>query len=327
MFSKVLVPLDRSTLAEQALGPAAAIARASGAAIDLVLVHQPLPVAALDDAPWNVALGADEQRYVDTVAQELAAGASIAPTHAVLRGEPVDAISRRAIDGRADLIVMTSHGRTGLSRAWLGSVADGVMRRSNVPVLMLRPVGEKRERYSGRQLFKRILVPLDGSALASESLPAAIELAKCSNARLMLLRVVQPVPMITPSLDLPYDYPAPVQDDVETDRLVREARRELAEAEQAIGTRGAPEIASYVIVAPHVAKAIIDFAHGHSVDVVAISTHGRGASRLVVGSVADKVLRASGLPMLLRRPAAMRHERGLISNAAIEQQLPALTKP
>lgn len=327
MFSKLLVPLDRSSLAEQALGPAAAIARASNALIDLVLVHQALPFAGFEDAPWNASLVADEQRYVESIAQELATGAAVGPTHTVLRGEPVESICQRARDTDADLVVMTSHGRTGLSRAWLGSVADGVMRRSSIPVLMLRPIGEKRERLNGRQLFKRILVPLDGSALAAEMLETAADLAKCSNARLMLLRVVQPVPLITPSVDLPYAYPTPIQDDVATERLVDEAKRELAAVEQTLTHEGLSEIDAYVVVAPHVAQAIIDFAHGHSVDVIALSTHGRGASRLIVGSVADKVLRASGLPMLVRRPGVMRRERGLVTPDAVEQQLPALSKP
>lgn len=327
MFSKLLIPLDRSSLAEQALGPAAAIARASNALMDLVLVHQPLPFAGFEDAPWNAPLLADEQRYVESIAQELATGAAVGPTHTVLRGEPVESICQRARETDADLIVMTSHGRTGLSRAWLGSVADGVMRRSTIPVLMLRPTGEKRERLAGRQLFKRILVPLDGSALASEMLATAADLARCSNARLMLLRVVQPVPLITPTVDLPYAYPTPIQDDVATERLVDEAKRDLASAEQMLTHDGLSEIDAYVVVGAHVAQAIIDFAHGHSVDVIALSTHGRGASRLIVGSVADKVLRASGLPMLVRRPGVMRRERGLLTPDAIEQQLPALSKP
>ncbi|HVX38600.1 MAG TPA: universal stress protein [Gemmatimonadaceae bacterium] len=326
MFSKLLVPLDRSRLAEQALGPAAAIARTSNALIDVVLVHQPLPFAGFEDAPWNAALLTEEQRYVETIAQELATGASVGPTHTVLRGEPVEAICQRARDTGAELVVMTSHGRTGLSRAWLGSVADGVMRRSAVPVLMLRPTGEARERAGGRQPFKRILVPLDGSALAAEMLPSGVALAAASGARLMLLRVVQPVPLITPAVDMPYAFTTPLQDDAATERLVDEAKRELAGVEESLNRQGLAEIDAYVVVAAHVAQAIIDFAHGHSADVIAISTHGRGASRLIVGSVADKVLRASGLPMLIRRPGAARHERSLVTSEAIEKQLPALSK-
>src|SRR3954470_4384973 len=137
MFTKILVPLDRSALAEQALGRAAAIARASHATIDVVLVHQPLPAAGWSDLPANADMWGDEHTYLETVARELSSGAGIPATHAMLRGNPVEMICMHAKDVRTDLIVMTSHGRTGLSRAWMGSVADGVLRHSSLPVLML----------------------------------------------------------------------------------------------------------------------------------------------------------------------------------------------
>src|SRR5512142_1287847 len=110
MFRKLLVPLDRSPLAEQAVGPAAAIARAFHAAIDLVLVHQPLPFAGFNDEPWNAEQWSDEEKYLEWIAGELITGASVAVTYAVVRGEAVDSICKQAWDVDADLIVMTSHG-------------------------------------------------------------------------------------------------------------------------------------------------------------------------------------------------------------------------
>ena len=121
MFRKLLIPLDRSPLAEQAIGQAAAIARAAHAAIDVVLVHQPAAFAGFNDAPWNDDESKYEQKYVEAVAAELSSGAGVPVTHGVVGGEAVDMICKRAWDVDADLTVMTSHGRTGLSRAWLGS--------------------------------------------------------------------------------------------------------------------------------------------------------------------------------------------------------------
>ena len=138
MFRKLLVPLDRSSLAEEAIGQAASVARESGASIDLVLVHEPFPVRRFADLPWEGDSSA-EQKYLESIAAELGSGAHVTATCAVLRGAPGDMIGRRARDIGADLIVMTSHGRTGFSRTWLGSVADAVMRKSAIPVLMLRP--------------------------------------------------------------------------------------------------------------------------------------------------------------------------------------------
>src|SRR5678816_2559690 len=94
MFRRLLVPLDRSPLAEQAIGQAAAIARASHAEIDLVLVHQPLPFAGFGDAPWNAEQWSDEHKYLEEIVDELESGASVVATHAVLTGEVVEMICK-----------------------------------------------------------------------------------------------------------------------------------------------------------------------------------------------------------------------------------------
>lgn len=302
MFRKLLVPLDRSPLAEQAVGQAAAIARASHAEIDLVLVHQPLPFAGFNDEPWNAEQQDDENKYLEWVAQEISSGASVTATHAVIHGEAVDSICKRAWNIDADLIVMTSHGRTGLSRAWLGSVTDGVLRHSSVPVLVLRPIETTNDRLSAHHLFKHVLVPLDGSALAGDILSSAAALARASAARLTMLRIVQPVPVMIIDVDMAYSYPPSIQDDEATQQLVEEAKQQIDEVARQLADETGLEIDAHVVVAGHVAHAIIDYAHGHNVDVIGMSTHGRGASRFLVGSVADKVLRASGVPMLMHRP-------------------------
>lgn len=302
MFTKLLVPLDRSPLAEQAIGQAAAIARASQAEIDFVLVHQPLPFAGFGDAPWSGDEWNDEHRYLESIVEDLASGASVPATHTVLRGATVEMICQRAWDVEADLIVMTSHGRTGLSRAWLGSVADGVLRQSSIPVLVLRPIETKKDRLSAHHLFNRVLVPLDGSVLGADILPSAFSLARCSNAQVTLVRIIQPVPLMTLDIGIPFAYPPAIQDGSATDRLVAEAKQQLEEVVRHSTGHGNVTVDADVVVADHVAQGIIDFAREHATDVIAMSTHGHGASRFFMGSVADKVLRGSGLPMLLHRP-------------------------
>jgi nucleotide-binding universal stress UspA family protein len=216
-------------------------------------------------------------------------------------------ICQRAHDVDADLIVMTSHGRTGLSRSWLGSVADAVLRRSAVPVLLQRPIEGKSRRDAAHHLFKHVLVPLDGSGRAAEILSSASSLARSSGARVTLLRAVQPVPAIIADAGLPFIYPPTIQDDVATARLVDEAKQEIAEVARRLRVDGVA-VEAHVVVAAHIASAILDFARGHDVDVIAMTTHGRGASRLLIGSVADKVIRGSGLPMLLHRPLSVEAE-------------------
>jgi nucleotide-binding universal stress UspA family protein len=319
MFSKVLVPLDRSSLAEQALGRAAAIARASHAIMDLVLVHEALP------AGDNDASRADD-RYLESVANEVSTGASIPVSHATVEGAPAEMISARARDVGADLIVMTSHGRTGLSRWWLGSVADAVVRRSSVSVLILRPVEKPADRFAATRLFSRVLVPLDGSRLAADALDAASALARCCQATVVLLRVVPPVPLISAyDVNQPMTYPAAIPDMEATDKLVQDVVRQMEEVARVVRERGGVKVEAHVIVGGHVADAIIDFARGHSIDVIAMSTRGRGASRVLLGSVADKLLRASGLPILLRRPAPSGSDDSILNAGDVAEQLPALS--
>jgi nucleotide-binding universal stress UspA family protein len=321
MFKKLLVPLDRSPLAEQALGAAATIARASAAKIALLMVHQPVPYAGFKDAPWKAAQAKGEQEYLASIAAELERGASISTTHELLIGDVVETICEHAKDIGADLIVMTSHGRTGFSRVWHGSVADGVLRQSALPVLML-PLAETDADRHAKPLL-RILVPLDGSAMSETILPVALDLARCSRARLSLLSVIQPVPLAVPEMTGPFIYSGAMHDQPATNQLVGEAHKQLAERLQALADEGFQDVDTKVVVAAQVAQTIIDFAAEHNVDAIAMSTHGRGASRLLVGSIADKVIRASRLPLLIRRPAGVKTALDFINASMIEQQLPA----
>ena len=302
MFTKILVPLDRSALSEQAVGTAAAIARASKASIDLVLVHQPFPFDGFGDAPWNALEREEERKYLESIAGELIAGAEVPATHAIVNGEAVETICKRSWDSEADLIVMTSHGRTGLSRVWIGSVAMGVIKQAAVPVLMLRPVKSPDDRKAAHHLFKKILVPVDGSAFSADILGSVASLAKCAGATIELVRVVEPVPLITADMGMPFAYPPMLQDDAATNHLFEEAKFEVAEQAKRLAEAENVEVHATALLAGHVSNAIIDFSRGHDADLIAMTTHGRGASRLVFGSVADKVVRASGLPMLLLRP-------------------------
>jgi nucleotide-binding universal stress UspA family protein len=316
MFKRLLVPLDRSSFAECALNPAVTIARASQAEIDFVLVHRPRPLAGVPDVQWHAQQLGGKERYLETIADEICTGAGIPTSHAVLTGDVAEMICERADETEADLIVMTSHGRTGFDRAWVGSVADAVLRKAAVPVLMVKPDLERHDGlyevgFSPPKLFERILVPLDGSPLSTEVLSSAAALARCADGRLVLLQVIQPVPLFVAEAGIPFAYPPPVQDNMTTELLAKDARESLIETAATLAESGMANAEVHVITAPNVAQAIIDFAHENRIDAVAMSTHGRGFSRLLIGSVADKVLRASGLPILLRRPAAKRAQSKL----------------
>lgn len=312
MFSRILVPLDQSTLAEEATGPAAALARASKGEIDLVLAHETPPYDGVLASSWNDMKTPEESAYIRALADEISKGANIAVDGRVEIGNAVDAICRRVREMNADLIVMTSHGRTGLSRAWLGSVADGVVREASVPVLMLRPVDERPRDDSDAHLFQRILVPLDGSTTSAAILGAASKMARASGGTLMLARIVTPVPSFTFDMGMqgmPV-HPMPIVDD-EATRLVEDgAREELANLARSLEQDGL-KVETEVVMGSHVAADILELAKAKDADLIAMTTSGRGASRLVVGSVTDKVLRGSSLPLLLLHPQAAAVEKSV----------------
>jgi nucleotide-binding universal stress UspA family protein len=314
MFNRILIPLDGSSLAEQALGPGAAIARASGAAVDVVSVYEPI-VRDMQQEPLDRSVREETRRYIEGIADELSSGAGVSATHATFEGDAIGRIANRAREIDADLIVMTSHGRTGLSRMWLGSVADGLIRHSNVPVLLLRPIDAAAPRPFGHGLYKHILVPLDGSAASEDVLPAALALAKCGGARVSLLRVVPLIPLISAYAVAPFGYASPAFNDPAIAEMKTAANQQLDGVAVRLRDEGA-DVDVHVVVELSVAQTILDFARTHGMNLIALSTRGRGLSRLLVGSVADKVLRAGDSPLLVYRPLGA--EQGTSTEASDE---------
>jgi nucleotide-binding universal stress UspA family protein len=307
MLTRIVVPLDGSPLAEQALGPATAIARRCGASLDLVLVHAPFPLQNLHNIPWGGAQWDASARYLGSLADEIHSGAGVEASHCLRKGEPVRNICDRAADIDADLIVMTSHGRTGLSRVWFGSVADGVMRHADVPVLIVRPIAGTSRRHPARPLCKHVLVPLDG--FSTEIVPAAIELAKCDNAKMTLLRVVQPIPLISVDLGTPYPALGGAWDDDATKAIAETTRQHLETLAERLSDETGLEVEPRVIVDSSVATAIVELARAEEMDLIAMASHSGPVSRFFLGSVADKVIRAANTPVLLYKPEHVRASR------------------
>jgi len=173
--------------------------------------------------------------------------------------------------------------------------------------------------------FDHILVPTDGSPLAWTAVQPAVMLAKASNGSITLLEVVHPVsrsipiPTFAPVVNL-----ASVLDESATSALVSTCSVTLCEAACLLSeTEGLP-VDWRVLIGNDIAKAIVEFAADHGVDAIAMSTHGRGMSRYLLGSVSDKVLRSSTVPVLVQRPAVATDVEPLLTEAEVADQLPAL---
>ncbi|HJU66298.1 MAG TPA: universal stress protein [Gemmatimonadaceae bacterium] len=306
----IVVPLDGSELSESALPMALSLARMSGATVYAVHVLVPAPldthVPGLFDTARNVNQAFEQQArdYLKEV-ERRHAGAAGTPLVVELLGShaPNDSLGDTrsvvaALGGavqrrKPDLIVMTSHGGGGASRVWLGSVADDVIRRSGVPVLLVHA-----EAPAASTLFTHILVPLDGSGLSEQVLPIARVLASQSGARLTLLRVLIPLQAVA--------RPAPVarvdKEDLARKRVDAEEyfRRIRASFDLAANT-----LDTALVVDKNPGRAIIDFADTHQVDLIAMTTQGLGGvKRLLIGSTADKIVRGSRGNVLVYRGTA-----------------------
>jgi nucleotide-binding universal stress UspA family protein len=287
MLNTLLVPLDGSALSERALFGAARIARAAGARVELVFVREPVVFDDRGDAAWQSHLARHDQEYVDTMARKLVDQSSVAAEGVVRHGSPAAEICARATEIRADLIAMTTNGRTGLSRVWIGSVARDVLRGSPTPALLYRPI-DRTARLPRRRTVETMLMMLDGSEMSEAIIEPALDLALAFGARVELLRIVEATVFV---------------DAATMTRRVDDAKAYLERIANRLEAKGVGRVDRHVLTADHAATAILEFAQAASPSVMAMSTHGRGVSRFFLGSVSDKILHATHAPLLLRRPA------------------------
>jgi nucleotide-binding universal stress UspA family protein len=304
MSYRILVPLDGSPLAERAGPIALDIARRTGGSIRFIRVHvAAVPLVAVGDfsgafydPAWDDELRRIERAYLEEIvarSRELVPG--YLSSLLLDGGQVAESIEAAAADYEADLVVMTTHGSGGSALAWLGSVADAVVRHASHPTLVLP------ERAPDAPFtVARILVAVDGSQHAARVVEAAAELARLYRAELALLRVIAP-PLVGDALAT---IASEGLDRFGVDRIAEAAKKELdrlAEAQRAVGLA----VTAAVVVQANPARAILKHISETEPDVVVLGTQGRGVSRLFLGSTADKVLRGARRPtLILRAPEA-----------------------
>jgi nucleotide-binding universal stress UspA family protein len=303
MIRSILVPLDGSSFGEQALPLALEVARRAQAAVQLIHVHQPV-ASPWSGSEWAANLNLEsevrqqEQEYLRETAARLGRESAVPVTSDLLEGPVVEVIHERVLGCGADLVVMATHGRGPLSRFWLGSVADQLIRRVAAPLLLVRP-------HPGGTpppaVVRHVLVPLDGSEQAEQVLGPALDLAALLAADVTLLRVVEP--LVVPDRHWAGNAVSGVDPDL-VHRLAADARGYLERV--VISLDGAaPRIAPQVVVNRRAADTILAETGAHPGTLVALATHARaGLARLVLGSVADKVIRGTTGPVLVYRPLA-----------------------
>lgn len=320
MFQHLLVPLDGSSRAEQALPVAARLARASGGTITLFTVIGMAPEAIsyhmtgpfLPQTVFKQDL-VQAHTYLDQVARRSIL-AGLALEQQVDLGDPAATILSYAENQAIDLIVVSSHGYTGMKRWLLGSVAEKIARHAPVPVLILRE-GEPLHthlRFDG-MCAVRALVPLDTSARAQDAIPPAAalvaQLSAAEHGQLQLAQIVV----------LPQGAGSEEQQ-----ALLRQANQNLETVSQSIrdglmahvGPDLHLRLCQAVSTDSDIAEGIVRMAEdgepdamttgAQRCDLIALTTHGAsGVHRWAVGSIAERVLHATTLPLLMVRPADM----------------------
>jgi nucleotide-binding universal stress UspA family protein len=299
MTTNILVPLDGSRLAEQALPTAATLAQELEAG--LVLLHaisfppdikDILAHANLETDVSVEQLEAKAEDYLRQAAEQLTKkGLRVQRT--VRHAEAAEAIIDYAHGADVGQIVMATHGYSGISRWAYGSVTERVLHLSRVPLLLVRAPSQDNAAPEP-PAFRRILTPLDGSDRAEQVLEPAALVARAFGAEMILFRVSS----VQISGSLTGRWYLPIQDVLKTVR--QESQTYLERVAAGLREQGL-EVSTAMRVG-RVANSIIDHARIKQVDLIAMCTHGRtGLARWTLGSVADRVLRASNVPIFLVR--------------------------
>lgn len=302
MFRTVLVPLDGSRFAESALPIATRLVKDARAQLHLVLVLEPVAaLVGMGELPlptpeFDSERRAREESYLAATAADLSAACGGPVEFREIDGVGGPDICDEASRIGADLVVMATHGRGALGRLWLGGVADYLVRHLTIPVLLVHPNPAQEEHRS--LAVRGILVALDLSAAAEAILAPVTALAQLSQAHVTLIHVVEHVFEVGSLGDLRPMQPGPAI--TETSRV--EAQRQLDRVADRLRERGL-SVSTRAVVGINAAGGLLEAVEDTRYDVVALTTHGAGGMRrLLLGSVADQVIRHTAKPVLVLRP-------------------------
>ena len=299
MYNKILIPLDGSKTAEKVLPYARYLAGKFKIPVELL--------AAIDIAEMATHMAAEKARFLDTMIEDGVRNSTaylrliantfpgIDVTCTVDRARAEDAIIEKAAADQGLLITMATHGRSGLNRFLLGSVAEKVLRGSVNPLLLVRAADEASP--AAEVAFKKVIVPLDGSALAESVLPMVAETAKKLDLEVVLFRAYH----------IPYNayagddgYSAVNYDDLIAS--VRDEANEYLEKKVAEVKKLGVEKVSSASKEGFAGDEIIAMARKTPDGLIAMCSHGRsGVRRWVLGSVTETVVRHTSDPVLVLR--------------------------
>ncbi len=285
MFKNILVPLDGSQLSQRALEPALTLSQQTGAELLLVRVPVADTLSFVVSEAKQRELFQEALVYLDALCKSNEQPQVRLRTQ-VLEGDVASAIVDTARTEQTDLIIMSTHGYSGLTRWVLGSVTEKVLRSAPCPVMAVRAARHP----------QRILITLDGSPLAEGAIGPGLSLAQSLQAEVTLLRCVPHI-LADGKLD---EHERGLSRRMQED-LINEAKEYLRTQLDEAGRAGVTINPAVRIGSP--ADNILEYVETYGIDLVAMATHGRtGLKRWVYGSVTAKVLRSVSCSMLVIRP-------------------------
>lgn len=292
MFEKVLVPLDGSPLAEGVLPHAVAMAQTTGGNLIVLHVLDPEKAAAetaVDPLDWHLRK-AEAAAYLETVGRQLE-DLTLPVETVLLEGSAAERIVDFARKEKVDLIVLSSHGSSGLSRWNVSSVVQKIIFRAHTSVMIVRAY-QRDEQEIGELSYRRIAVPLDGSRRAEHVLPLVDALTRVGECETWLVNVVaQP--------EMPRHAPLPPEDVALADKIVtrnlEEAQKYLARLQERL-----PDVKVETLTGESVITTLHDFVNKQLMDLVLFSAHGySGNGRRPYGSVVTSFIVYGNTPLLI----------------------------
>lgn len=294
MYKRILVPLDGSKLAEIALSYISKLApRLPGVEVTLLHVYNP------HDKGLVPMYKAYIEQAVDTFRHQPEGVKLVEVKGELAAGSPADEILRYLAKNKMSMVIMATHGRSGINLWAMGSVAYKVLRSSKVPVCLVR-AGITEEMIFNKSQGNKIMVPLDGTKLAESVLPHVEALVKQFGAdkmEVVLLRVCEP-PVI--SADYPSSMPLSWEEHVAEEKIkcklvagvyLAEVGKRLKNAGLRVGTE---------VLTGQPSEEIVDYASQDHISLVVMATHGRsGISRWAYGSMAEQVMLKTFTPVML----------------------------
>ncbi|MDY6877806.1 MAG: universal stress protein [Chloroflexota bacterium] len=311
MFDHILVPMDGSSLAECVLPHAMAIARVCESQVTLLRVLERTQARdatqSIDPLDWHIRR-AEAEAHLNELSTRLQK-AGLRTENALLEGQAAERIIEFSHSHAVSLVILSSHGRSGLSGWNVSSIVQKVILRVRTPLMIVRAYQPIASDLADLR-YRRLLVPLDCSQRAECALPLATTLARFHEAELLLLHVVSKPEMVQRA-------PLTHKDTALADQLTERNRLAATRYLENLGARLSPNIQSRVLISDNAAAALHDMVEQEKADLVVLSAHGySGRTKWPYGSMAVNFIAYGTTPLLIVQdlpPGKMEYTRAEIA--------------